>query len=144
MTGGKKMKVKSKDNKLLSFRTNSKWKKIHDEIGIDEYLLMFLESKEFMNVDWNCSDCGTDIFYNDFYMVDENIWKQFGNEDGFLCIGCLKKRMGFKLKKLHFPKNSLNWEFFEILRLTKGIKIKRAMTKQATFSISRNILICRC
>jgi len=41
--------MENKDDNFLSFRINSKWSEIHDEIGTGEYLLMLSESGEFMD-----------------------------------------------------------------------------------------------
>jgi hypothetical protein len=47
---------------------------------------------------------------NEVYMVRESIWKKVGMEPfgGCLCIGCLEKRLGRKLKPKDFPAHPFN------------------------------------
>jgi hypothetical protein len=43
------------------------------------------------------------------YMVKESIWERAGAPDGCLCIACLEKRLGRKLKPKDLPPDeSLN------------------------------------
>ena len=46
-------------------------------------------------VDFRCEDCGSN--YDEYYMVQNDIWKTYGAGGSMLCIGCLEKRMGRKL-----------------------------------------------
>ena len=62
-------------------------------------------------VDFSCEDCGSD--YDEHYMVQNDIWKAYGAGDGMLCIGCLEKRIGRKLRRQDFidlPINEINPE----------------------------------
>ena len=63
-----------------------------------------------------CHDCGINTLPLDFpdraewYMVTNKIWKAHGCGEGFLCIGCLEKRMGRTLTAKDFtvcPVNDL-------------------------------------
>lgn len=59
-----------------------------------------------------CVDCGVNIFeIKEYYMVSDACWKRSGMKPrgGFLCIGCLEKRLGKKLKSYNFKKCPLNW-----------------------------------
>jgi hypothetical protein len=84
---------------------------------------------------WNCVDCGCDtapgvpnrsalrkamarhgeceITYDDrceVYMVRDFVWKKVGMGawDGCICVGCLEKRLGRKLKPKDFPDHVFN------------------------------------
>jgi hypothetical protein len=62
-------------------------------------------------VDFSCEACGSD--YDEYYMVQNGIWKAYGAGGGMLCIGCLEKRMGRKLGRQDFndlPLNEINPE----------------------------------
>ncbi len=49
---------------------------------------------------FTCQDCGE---YNyDMYMVNDAIWKKYGNDKLTLCQSCLEKRMNSKLNKSDF------------------------------------------
>jgi hypothetical protein len=85
--------------------------------------------------DWNCVDCGINTAPgfpdgpttlrqieatggstvtiggdSEVYMVRESVWKKAGMEPfgGCLCIGCLEKRLGRKLKPKDFPAHPFN------------------------------------
>jgi hypothetical protein len=51
---------------------------------------------------WNCADCGRNVIkMGEYYMVRPEIWKRAGMEwEGNLCIACLEKRIGRKLRGL--------------------------------------------
>ena len=64
-----------------------------------------------------CKDCGanTSSFVrgerSEYYMVYNVLWKKAGMEEGFLCIGCLEKRLGRQLGPKDFtdaPVNNLS------------------------------------
>ena len=60
-------------------------------------------------VDLSCEDCASD--YDEYYMVQNDIWKAYGAGEGMFCIGCLEKRMGRKLRRQDFidlPINGIN------------------------------------
>lgn len=44
----------------------------------------------------HCGRCLKDVYEDnkDYYMVNDNLWKGFGNGDGKLCWDCLEERMG--------------------------------------------------
>jgi hypothetical protein len=57
-----------------------------------------------------CKDCGKDTGrrgLNEYYMVSREIWttihQAFEEKTGFLCIGCLEKRLGRTLVREDFP-----------------------------------------
>jgi hypothetical protein len=49
---------------------------------------------------FTCKDCKN--YEYKMYMVNNNIWDKYGAGEGTLCIPCLEKRMGRKLKKEDF------------------------------------------
>jgi hypothetical protein len=52
-----------------------------------------------------CKDCGVDTRRTDFYMVHTWLWDKYVPEDAgetFLCVLCLEKRIGRKLRKDDF------------------------------------------
>lgn len=59
-----------------------------------------------------CHDCGVDTHIrNEYYMVYNDIWETVAKDVGlgFLCIGCLEKRLKRKLNSAdftHWPVNS--------------------------------------
>jgi hypothetical protein len=69
--------------------------------------------------DLHCADCGED--YDEyFYMLSDVVWAAAGlaEDDGCFCIGCLERRLGYKLRSGDFtdaPSNSL--DEFQSLRL---------------------------
>jgi len=52
---------------------------------------------------FTCQDCG-DPNYN-MYMVNDDIWKKYGNKYDTLCMDCLEKRMGRNLTKDDFSQH---------------------------------------
>ena len=42
--------------------------------------------------EWNAAD-------EPMFMVNDDIWNEYGNEEDMICPSCLEKRMGRKLKK---------------------------------------------
>ena len=51
-----------------------------------------------------CMDCGVDILeIKEFYMIHDELWAQINPQlEGLLCIGCVEKRLGRKLKPEDF------------------------------------------
>jgi len=49
---------------------------------------------------FTCKDCGN--YDYDMYMVNDDIWREYGNESNTLCMDCLEKRMGRELTKDDF------------------------------------------
>lgn len=75
-----------------------------------------------MSVEPNlCADCGVDtvpctghrgcrhIGKWEHYMVHNALWRQAGDVDGFLCVGCLERRIGRQLTPLDFTEFPINW-----------------------------------
>ena len=58
----------------------------------------------------NCLDCGVDILeIKEFYMIHDELWAQINPQlEGLLCIGCVEKRLGRKLKPEDFPSYEAN------------------------------------
>lgn len=52
---------------------------------------------------WQCLDCGG---YPDDYLVFRSTWKEANMQPrgGFLCVGCLERRLGRQLTSLDFPR----------------------------------------
>jgi hypothetical protein len=42
---------------------------------------------------------------SEVYTVQDVVWAKAGNPDGCLCIGCLEKRIGRRLKPKDFPRD---------------------------------------
>jgi hypothetical protein len=62
-----------------------------------------------------CADCGYDTIGSEYYMVRNDVWEQaLGHkippveDDFFLCIGCLEKRIGRTLTRWDFTDCSSN------------------------------------
>jgi hypothetical protein len=62
-----------------------------------------------------CTDCGHDTGRNEYYMVRDDVWEQaLGHkippveDDVFLCIGCLERRIGRTLTRRDFIDCPLN------------------------------------
>jgi hypothetical protein len=49
---------------------------------------------------FTCEDCGDENYK--MYMVNDDIWDEYGNKRFTLCMSCLEKRMGRKLTKDDF------------------------------------------
>lgn len=58
-----------------------------------------------------CADCGADTGeLREFYMVHAFIWRRAGMRKGFLCVGCLERRLGRQLAPGDFTSCRLNQE----------------------------------
>ena len=58
-----------------------------------------------------CADCGRDtVKMGEFYMVRDAVWfaAEIGPSSGMLCIGCLERRLGYKLEAGDFTDCPLN------------------------------------
>lgn len=61
-----------------------------------------------------CADCGTDTVPFEgpceWYAVHDDVWAGAGMEEdgGFLCIGCLEKRLGRPLHRADFKHAPIN------------------------------------
>jgi hypothetical protein len=59
---------------------------------------------------FKCVDCKVDTDENgEYYMVTNNIWRNYGAGRGMLCIGCLELRIGRKLDKYDFMNVPVNY-----------------------------------
>ena len=61
-----------------------------------------------------CADCGFDTIVVEYYMVHDHVWAAAGmgpdEDSGFLCIGCLERRLGRPLIGGDFPPHlPINW-----------------------------------
>lgn len=70
-------------------------------MGVNESFLDWFKSPnkndESEEEKFTCADCG-EKDYN-MYMVNDDIWKKYGNDKLTLCKSCLEERMGRKLTK---------------------------------------------
>jgi hypothetical protein len=80
--------------------------RIKEVMGLEESFLSWFKPKQDVdNVDlekseeerFTCTDCG-EKDYN-MYMVNDNLWSEYGNDKLTLCKSCLETRMGRKLTK---------------------------------------------
>jgi hypothetical protein len=71
-----------------------------------------------MSEDYPCHDCGRATLpeggRSEYYTVYSHVWEAAGMPHrGFLCVGCLEARLGRKLHRHDFPRqtpiNDLNW-----------------------------------
>jgi hypothetical protein len=90
-------------NKKSSLR-----KKEETKEGLLDDLQNFFTKKKNRNTNddikrFTCEDCG-DPGYQ-MYMVNDDIWNEYGNNSNTLCMGCLEKRMGRKLTKDDFSQH---------------------------------------
>jgi len=58
-------------------------------------------------------------------MVKDEVWKQAGLGEGYLCIGCIEKRLGRQLNKADFTDAPINTIF-------KPLFSKRLLERMAT------------
>lgn len=74
--------------------------RIQKVMGINESFLDWFKSPKNIDTEkerFTCADCGTQDY--SMYMVNDDIWKKYGNEKFTLCKSCLEKRIGRKLTK---------------------------------------------
>lgn len=58
---------------------------------------------------FTCLDCRANTLYlGEYYMVEDEVWKEAKMKEGMLCIDCLEKRIGRTLKCEDFKKCPLN------------------------------------
>ena len=59
---------------------------------------------------WLCLDCGVDTGkIHEHYFIQTALWMEVvGSKSGMLCIDCLEKRLGRKLRKQDFPSVHIN------------------------------------
>jgi len=58
------------------------------------------EFDEYEDERFKCSDCKESNY--EMYMVNDELWDQFGEQLDTLCVYCLEKRLGRKLTKEDF------------------------------------------
>jgi hypothetical protein len=63
----------------------------------------------------HCFDCDVDTMpctersgRCEWYMVHNEVWERAGMKRGFLCIGCLEKRIGRRLRSADFTDAPVN------------------------------------
>ena len=74
--------------------------RIKQVMGLNESFLDWFKSPKNIDTEeerFTCADCGTQDY--SMYMVNDDIWKKYGNEKFTLCKSCLEKRIGRKLTK---------------------------------------------
>lgn len=71
-----------------------------------------------------CHDCGHDTLrMGEYYMVHDDLWWSVVGEEPMLCIGCLERRLGFKLESSDFITCLLNdGTFPQSLRLRSRLR----------------------
>ena len=60
-----------------------------------------------------CQDCGRDTTPDElagweWYLVRDELWAEAGNPSGFLCVGCLERRLGRALRPDDFSDAPVN------------------------------------
>lgn len=57
-----------------------------------------------------CGDCGIYALKDlkDYFMVTPQLWDEFGNGHGLLCLNCFRKRIQRKFKKDDFTDAPIN------------------------------------
>jgi hypothetical protein len=59
-----------------------------------------------------CADCGRDTIGVEYYIIHDHLWAAAGMapDGGFLCVGCLERRLGRPLTGADFPPHiPVNW-----------------------------------
>ena len=86
---------------------------------------------------FTCGDCGNPDY--EMYMVNDDIWSEYGNKTNTLCKSCLEKRMGKRLTKDDFsqhanvPVNQHNTEVRGLMKET----IRRIFNEEVTKKYSK-------
>jgi hypothetical protein len=65
------------------------------------------------DVSFDCHDCGADTSIRgiqEHYMVLEQTWRKVAKRNETLCIGCLEKRLGRRLKPADFWYYPVNYD----------------------------------
>jgi len=103
-------------NKIKYYYTNERLNDLITSFGfklaLSKYNDLFKKKcssqKEYDN--WICPDCSknTIIEDRDYYMVTAELWQQYGNRKGKMCIDCFEKRLGRKLNKNDFVDCTVN------------------------------------
>ena len=74
--------------------------RIKQVMGLNESFLDWFKSQKNIDTEeerFTCADCGTKDY--SMYMVNDDLWKKYGNEKFTLCKSCLEKRIGRNLTK---------------------------------------------
>jgi hypothetical protein len=99
-------------------------KTINEEIGEIKNLINFFTGKknreqEDEDTRFTCTDCGEKEY--GMYMVNNDLWNEYGTGRETLCLSCLKKRIGRELTPDDFrgykdtPVNQYNSEVSNII-----------------------------
>lgn len=81
---------------------------------------------------WYCLECGVDTFIIDeYYMLKDSVWGSIVPiESGMLCVGCVEKRLGRKLRASDFTDCPLNMEIKSGIRKGSG-RLKNRLSRYA-------------
>ena len=75
--------------------------RINEMMGLKKSFLNWFKSSdnndESEEIRFTCADCGEKDYK--MYMVNDDIWKKYGNDKFTLCRDCFEKRIGRKLTK---------------------------------------------
>lgn len=74
---------------------------------------------------WACQDCGHHtLLMDEYYMVHDDLWWSFVDDEVMLCVGCLEGRIGRRLESDDFIECPLNDGFFpQSLRLRHRLQL---------------------
>lgn len=66
----------------------------------------------------DCVLCGVNTYQiGEYYMVRKRLWDKYGAGDEMLCVGCLERQMGRKLKAADFIRCEVNTAMGQSMRL---------------------------
>ena len=89
------------------------------EVTVDD---KFYTTEQYRKM-YACADCGINTSdNNNYYMIHNKLWEQYGAKQDILCFKCLEKRMGRKLKYTDFNDAPINNTCDYVLQLKKGFK----------------------
>jgi hypothetical protein len=81
-------------------------------------------------VDFLCKDCGFDTHKgNEYYMVQNAVWREAKGGRGLLCIQCLEKRLKRRLKPKDFTNAPINIIFPRSRRMNARMPRRAARIK---------------
>ena len=85
-----------------------------------------------------CLDCGVDTnAINENYMVVDDLWHgALPSEAGALCVGCIEKRLGRKLRRDDFAK-------FALTAFADGLPVSKRLRDRPRATLSRRRRRCR-
>ena len=137
---------KQKEIKQYYTKKCSKKKTKTNEGFLDDFSNLFRrkrlnqDSPDFIDSErerFTCGDCGNPDY--EMYMVNDDIWSEYGNKTNTLCKSCLEKRMGRRLTKDAFsqhsnvPVNQHNTEVRDLMKET----IRRIFNEEVTKKYSK-------